>query len=385
MRRILVSTFLVFLFMTSASVDGQAPKWKGTVEYEEGIKVVRNTNKSLFGEVSYRLEEELSIGKSEPENYLFYRIRDVAVDRDGNIYVADMSNYRVQVFDRNGEYLRTIGRSGEGPGEFERPTKIRIDNADDRIFVEDASRVLEIFDMAGKPAGAFRTSQPVGMISDFWILDNQEILLKLWRSYDLKEVHALSRMDSDGSVVGTLFEFPYNMWVERKGRATISGTAGFELELCMARLKENTFVYGYPIEYKFSIMDQDGKIRLSVTKDAPKPEFTKEDKKQSGRIPLPEVKPYFFEILCDSEGRIYVQENKAMDIVRGYGPIDIKPKEVDVFSAEGIFLYTTILPPNTCIIDRGILYARDMDEDSGLETVKRYRITNWGELKTGID
>ena len=48
--------------------------------------------------------------------------------------------------------------------------------------------------------------------------------------------------------------------VQRRGRATITGTAGFELELCMARLKENTFVYGYPVEYKFSIMDEKGNI-----------------------------------------------------------------------------------------------------------------------------
>jgi len=51
------------------------------------------------------LEEDLSIGSEENENYMFYRVRDIEVDSEGNIYILDPGNYRIQKFGRNGRLL----------------------------------------------------------------------------------------------------------------------------------------------------------------------------------------------------------------------------------------------------------------------------------------
>ena len=59
-------------------------------------------------------------------------------------------------------------------------------------------------------------------------------------------------------------------------------------------------------------------------------------------------------------------------------------REVDVFSNDGHLLYTSLLPPNTCEIRDGFLYAYSIDEASRLESVKRYRIKNWAQIKDGI-
>ena len=65
------------------------------------------------------LEPELVISaRGDDPNYAFYRPSAIGVDDAGNIYVADSSNARVQVFDAGGEYVRTLGRAGQGPGEF---------------------------------------------------------------------------------------------------------------------------------------------------------------------------------------------------------------------------------------------------------------------------
>jgi len=68
----------------------------------------------------------------------------------------------------------------------------------------------------------------------------------------------------------------------------------------------------------------------------------------------------------------------------GYGPLDIMDKDVDIFSQDGYFLYRTNLPPNTSVIKDGFLYTREVNEDEGMEYVKRYKIKNWDLIKERI-
>ena len=73
------------------------------------------------------LEEchHLRIGEEETRTeYLFFKINSIGLDREENIYVADEGEKHIKVFSRDGGYLRTIGRQGQGPGEFGRPTRI---------------------------------------------------------------------------------------------------------------------------------------------------------------------------------------------------------------------------------------------------------------------
>jgi DNA-binding beta-propeller fold protein YncE len=60
----------------------------------------------------------------------------VAVDSDGNLYVADTMNNRIEVFDADGQFIKAFGKAGDGPGYFARPKGIAIDS-DDHIWVAD--------------------------------------------------------------------------------------------------------------------------------------------------------------------------------------------------------------------------------------------------------
>jgi hypothetical protein len=64
------------------------------------------------------LVEELVIGGDENE-YAFHALFPrVVADEAGQIFAMDGGNRRIQVYGPDGKYLRTIGRSGNGPGEF---------------------------------------------------------------------------------------------------------------------------------------------------------------------------------------------------------------------------------------------------------------------------
>lgn len=61
---------------------------------------------------------------------------DVAVDEDGNLYVSDMFNNRVEIFDADGNFIRAWGKQGDRPGYFSKPKGIAID-ADGHVWVAD--------------------------------------------------------------------------------------------------------------------------------------------------------------------------------------------------------------------------------------------------------
>ncbi|HEU5402309.1 MAG TPA: SMP-30/gluconolactonase/LRE family protein, partial [Terriglobales bacterium] len=73
----------------------------------------------------------------------------LAVDGDGNLYVSDTWNNRIEVFDADGTFIRTFGRAGDGPGYFARPKGIAVDS-DGHIWVADAVQDrLQVFTPEG--------------------------------------------------------------------------------------------------------------------------------------------------------------------------------------------------------------------------------------------
>ncbi len=87
---------------------------------------------------------------------------NAAVDRDGNLYVTDTWNYRVQVFDPEGNFVRAFGEQGVQPGNFVRPKGIAVDSeghvyvADSefnniQIFTPDGRALLAVGGLGGAP------------------------------------------------------------------------------------------------------------------------------------------------------------------------------------------------------------------------------------------
>ena len=54
-----------------------------------------------------------------PFNGWFATVTNITVDKQGNLYVADFYNNRVQKFSADGQFLTSLGEKGTGPGQFE--------------------------------------------------------------------------------------------------------------------------------------------------------------------------------------------------------------------------------------------------------------------------
>lgn len=75
---------------------------------------------------------------------------NVAVDKDGNVYVTDTLNNRVEIFDAEGQFISMFGKHGDGPGYFARPKGIAVDG-DGHIWVVDTYQDrVQVFDREGR-------------------------------------------------------------------------------------------------------------------------------------------------------------------------------------------------------------------------------------------
>jgi sugar lactone lactonase YvrE len=69
----------------------------------------------------------------------FAKPTGVAVDQEGNLYVCDTLNDRIEIFDADGKFISTFGKAGDGPGFFARPKGVAIDG-DNHIWVADGQQ-----------------------------------------------------------------------------------------------------------------------------------------------------------------------------------------------------------------------------------------------------
>jgi DNA-binding beta-propeller fold protein YncE len=93
------------------------------------------------------------------EGQWLHQPTNLAVGRDGDLYIVETGNFRVARFTPDGKFVRHYGEAGQAPGQFARPKGIAIDRAG-RMYVGDAAfQNVQIFDHEGNVLMAF--GQPV--------------------------------------------------------------------------------------------------------------------------------------------------------------------------------------------------------------------------------
>lgn len=84
---------------------------------------------------------------------------NLAIGRDGDVYVVETGNFRVARYTSDGKFVRGYGEPGQLPGQFARPKGIALDRAG-RLYVGDAAfQNVQMFDDGGRVLMAF--GQPV--------------------------------------------------------------------------------------------------------------------------------------------------------------------------------------------------------------------------------
>ena len=91
----------------------------------------------------------------------------VSLDTNGNLYVTDTLNSRVQMFDAEGKYVKSFGSRGDGWGMFDKPKGVAVDSFGNVYIADSGWSNVQIFNPKGEVLMFFGGRGPIpGMLKN---------------------------------------------------------------------------------------------------------------------------------------------------------------------------------------------------------------------------
>lgn len=138
-----------------------------------------------------------------------YSIEENPVSKE--IVVSDENNNCIYIFDSNGNFVRKVGRVGQGPGDLMGPRHIAIDKDGDIYVYEVFNQRISIFSHNGKFKNSFRVNS--SNLTDFYVNENKEIYIYV-RGSDF----FITVFDTFGNVIKEIGKIPEHIIESRWGR-----------------------------------------------------------------------------------------------------------------------------------------------------------------------
>ena len=345
-------------------------------------------------------EPELVIGTDEGEPaYELHRVYDAIRWPDGRMVIANSGSGELRIFNASGTFLGSVGRTGQGPGEFDVPS-IFLHAWGDSLLATDQLRVhvygpsleyvqTRAFDLAAGPSNVFLN----GVFSDgAWLASAPEGggVLNGAVGTVITMAFQVLRYTPDGRLPRELFQFagrpryrtstqfPYipltsesifgtmgdSTVVLREGQPELEwyDTHGRVVQVARWSRRRVPSREVYPV-FKDSTMAvlRRNSAQAAGFQMAANEELFKAD------LPIPEFAPLYTTLKVDDERRIWLERFRL--------PGDTGPRRWDVINASGEWLGTVDVPPRFTLFRAGRDYVLGRTLDSlGVERVQRHRL-----------
>ena len=281
-------TFLIVIFcaMNYFPTETFAEETK-TTQKSDDVVVVSNP-KTPETKMQIVFTEELSIGEAEgDENYMFGQNIVFNTDKDGNFYVSDVAAHRVLKYNPEGKYLLTVGREGQGPGEFGSLSFVGFDK-DNNIYTLDAvNNRISFFDREGKYIKQIGMTERYSTIifnSKGFIIGNKSSVSEEGNIQKQIQLHGL--FDDKFNLVAELYkdetELPLPTGLDMSSMAgyiaKVFSIMAFRPQAITA-LAKNDFIYlGYPDKYEINVYSPEGRLLKKITREYDPIPVSKKDK-----------------------------------------------------------------------------------------------------------
>jgi len=366
--------FFIAASMLLVSCGQQKAKWKGTIEEQDGVIIVKNPAEPIYTNDVFRLEEDLTIDNvEEDEEFTFQDIMHLAVDDDENIYASDSKAAFIKVFDKSGNYLRTIGKKGQGPGEFLYPFEILV-MPQGELMVNDLYQLrVHFFSLDGKFLRQF-SSSTLAMFRRPRVDSEGRIIVGHVNVGDPIET-VLKKLDSDLNPVFTLATRPV---VSRPPTIFEYFEASRSTNFVWDVAVEDNIVWGVFNKYEIFVNNPEGKLIRKIVKEYDGIGINKEEEEKlikawfgnnpvppQWNLKFPKVYPPFIRFTCDEEGRLFVQTYEKTE--------DEEEDHYDVFDSEGKYIVRISLKYTPLVWKNKKSYMIEENEE-GFQVIKRYKV-----------
>ena len=398
-RRIYICAFLfnISLLMHHTSPVFSAQE-KNTIKESSEVEVISNPKFPIYKDgLKIRLvfSEELSIGQIEgDENYMFGGSVYFNTDEKGNFFVTDWDSKKILKYNPQGKYLLTIGRLGQGPGEFQSVSVARFDK-DGFLYVTDIiNHRISFFNKDGEFIRQIPLSE---RFIDLYINSNGDYVAKKFGMTQdeiaRKQISVFGLFDSELEMIKEIYTDEIEMpSLSGSDEASIVQYLANSYSILVFKpegwlvLNENDLTYfGYPDDYEINIYSQQGKLQKIIKRDYEPFRINKKDKEfyikyigeslsSSGNIPqgtfkkalakmkFPQYKPAFQKFILMENGWLFVI-------------VDSTPNEyalIDLFDQEGKYIaqFESTISTERMFFNNGKAYAVAVEND--YKFVKRY-------------
>jgi hypothetical protein len=354
------------------------------------VKVVKNADKPLKASWDFNPEKVWEINRAGDD--VLARPGHILVSDKGNVYVYDSKRQMNHIFTKDGKFIKTFARRGEGPGEVKFQGASFLVNG--KVIIPDGARV-HYFSEAGEyiTSAKKKFSIPVAQ----FIAEDRLIAAPIAFFQSIDNKWKISHYNLRTGENTTLAEFePFKGGIGKSNKGQIFDTIAHGLSpMMVVGYKDDRLYWGKNDVYEITTADLNGKIlntftlerkKRTVSAKAKRKRFVDDDK----YLPI-EVKKQICaslpdEIACFNRievhnGLIYVYVADLEHWKDGKQ----EPKQIDIFSAQGRYLYKSLIAFGSdenlvhsmfsnFVFKDGYLYAAV--EDSGGEVkIVKYKIT----------
>ncbi len=332
------------------------------------------------------------------DDIFFESLGTVSCDPEGNIYVVDSGSLNIKKFDAQGKFLQTIGREGQGPGEFGGLYYSTF--AKDRLVVWDSgNRRINAYTPEGKLLSSADIDYDEGFIRRLGSLPTGEVVIekeKTFRSEQEKpQICTIDIYSPQLEYLRTIYK--KSLWRKKYIRTEEYGISTlyfpYSPDIYWAASPEGYIIIGFSENYVLEAYDIEGREIFSFSHSYEPVKVTEKNKRDyfdslefyrmgerlkeppddiTKYTEFPRFKPAFKNILVDSEGNILVVLNREEKDEAG--------RFFDVFDPKGRFISSVridgpfILPDTRNIyLHNGSLYVIEINEDD-LYRVIKYKI-----------
>lgn len=350
--------------------------WSGSIADSAGVSVVTNPTHGLWTDLEgWSVHEDLRIGELDGgPSYQFAQVGSIAVNSQGEILVMDRQVRELRVFSPTGEFVRSIGAPGSGPGEFGiGVTDVFVEVGDTILIPDVRNRRVHRFD----PKGTFVGSAPMDLaryrpLRFKWNAAAGRAAVQLRPTDVLLDAEAetndeLRLLDRTGAFGELLLSVPSGALL---GPNVVRY---FTPEPAWTLADSLSVLYAVNSEYRIGVYARDGSLLRIISKPYEPRPITERDiraffayldqawraagvppariAENHRRVSFAEDFPAFYTFQVGFEGSLWVQPVRApgdltdAEIERYNFLEDFGASEWDVFDREGRFLGQVVMPP----------------------------------------